>query len=274
MTSALCGTVVEAYIDGGDSNIFHPAKAAIPATPFLSMPIGVLLTNADRDDDWEGNGGWAVVGKDGIMMINRDSTVTGIPVDGDTVFLSKTDEGCFQFGPPNGYAFTLGQIAPIGPKVTSGPCPVLWNYRRPISQSLRLENIVQVNSSTVLVPVMTLPISAGQRYTVDVLLYFSAGVTGGIDVALATSGSASNYIIDYQILQTLPTPYEIVLVNYINVIGARTGLAGPLYGICTIKATLTAVDDSNLSVMFAQHVSDPANTRVAANSYMNLQEGG
>lgn len=110
------------------------APAATPSRFALALSdaaanmriVGALLTNAVQGDGAT-EGGYAVVGYDGFMVL-RQEVGSGNPVSGDTLYLSNTQAGFVTNTPPVDPSVILGRAAPVGPNALGAGdfVPIAW----------------------------------------------------------------------------------------------------------------------------------------------------
>jgi len=116
------------------------APAATPSRFALALSdaaanmrvVGALLTNAVQGDALI-EGGYAVVGYDGFMVLRQEIEST-VPVSGDSLYLSAVQAGFVTNVLPSSPSMILGRAAPVGPNTTGAGVlvPTAWEPEQPI----------------------------------------------------------------------------------------------------------------------------------------------
>ena len=224
--------------------------------------------------------GYAVVASpDGqLAVVRRDASTDGATlVTGDATYLSGQagDDGIFgtfSLSALNAASYPVGQVAPVGPRVATGPVAVVLTWSRPRRQLASTESSFDVASSTALADVTDLaaPVEAGKTYRFRAVVPVNVG-SGGSRIAMALAGTAGVVQVDYAFFATNPVALgQAKIFNAFGDPGNVVVEAGN--GWWLVEGLFEATTLGVLSVQFAQATSDPSNSSANAGSYLEVVE--
>jgi len=276
------GTIVGSTLGTGPSDDTIVGAASAFATRVAEL-VGVTVTDTSVpfEGDSDNEFGYAVVVPlDGQLAVVRRDTATESDtlVTGNPVYLSGQagDDGvlgAFSLSALNAASYPVGQVAPVGPRIATGPVAVALTWSRPRRQLASTESTFDVSSSTTLADVtdLTVPAEAGKTYRFRAVVPIQSGA-GGSRIAAAFSGTASLAQVEYayfgispaalaqaKILPAFGDPGDVVTENVGN-------------GWWQVEGVFEATTLGILSVQFAQASSNPAASSTNAGSYLLIEE--
>jgi hypothetical protein len=248
--------------------------------------VGVSLTNTVVPFNVDlGSWGYVVVGCSDLMMIRRTSH-DGIPIAGPFLAgrqayladdVSDLDGmlGTFSLIPVNGASYPVGVIAAVGPRDSDGPIAVEWTYQRPRRQLAITTAAFDVAASTVLadVPGLIVPIEDGHSYQIRAFIpVHHLGAGGGSAVAIASEGVMAVDILNLEYTFTSIVPSLVTALAFTSFGGFITENSVD-NGWWIVEGSIRPNNDhGNITVQFAQAVSDPTASRVLAGAYLEVVE--
>jgi hypothetical protein len=270
------GTVVELSLNGGGR--VAPAIVDDCGLLYDSPPIGVMLTNAVSPDDGGGGytGGYCVVGCSDPMVV-RLAASSGEPAAAAKLYLQKADgtSGGATDQAVVDASYTgpcpLGTCMPVGPTSTIRLRYMTWEPQPPAGRTCRRASSLSVTSSTVLVDFASAPVKSGRRYEIEAELLFSAGASGGIDVAWVATAGLDFTTVSGDIVADAPA---VTLAGAVTGMGpgARLGCVGPTVGKARLRGVIGITSDGSLTVQASQHTSNGTATVINADSWFRVTE--
>ncbi len=268
------GTVVELSLGGSQDRV----DQAVVDDSFLTPPIGVMLTNAVSPDDGNGGhtGGYCVVGCSDPMVV-KIAASSGEPAASAKLYLQKADgtAGGASDQAVVDASYTgpcpLGQCMPVGPTGATRLRYMTWEPQPPNGRTCRRASSLSITSSTVLVDFASAPVKAGRQYEIEAELIFSAGASGGVDVAWAATAGLGFATINGEVVADAPA---VALAGAVTGMGpgARLGCAGPTIGKARLRGVVGITADGYVSIEASQHVSNGTATVINADSWFRVTE--
>ena len=267
------GTVVELFLGGSQDRV----DQAVVDDTFLTPPIGVMLTNAVSPASGGGyTGGYCVVGCSDPMVV-RLAASSGTPAAGAKLYLQKsagsaggaTDQAeidASYTGP-----CPLGQCLPVGPTGATRLRYMTWEPEPPNGRTCRRASSLSITSSTVLVDFASAPVKAGRQYLIESELLFSAGASGGVDVAWVATAGLDYATVCGEIIADAPS---VTLAGAVTGMGpgARLGCVGPTVSVARVRGIIGITSDGALSIQASQHTSNGTATVINADSWFRVTE--
>jgi hypothetical protein len=235
------------------------------------IPMGVTLTNVRQGID--ASFGWAVVSDSHEEVVVR--IATGIPVQGQMLFLDGMNPGSAAINPPSDVTVAVvrvGYSLPTGP-VAGNLFAITWDPEISDFNIAQLQANRDVTSDATYsdLPGVILPVLAGHVYELAGQVTVNTDA-GGSRVCLVASNPGGLDIIDvaytYQGTSTAPAVAKI-FTAFGDPGGVITQVAAD-GGVWRIQGAFVCLADGTLKVQFGQGASNPVVSRAIRGSYLRL----